>query len=52
MGLPSSWALLRQQAQDYIKLYFARYPTVRAYMQATLTWPLQKNQGYITTVLG
>ncbi|WP_248789278.1 DNA polymerase, partial [Escherichia coli] len=36
-GLAKQLGFTRQQAQDYIKLYFARYPTVRAYMQATRT---------------
>lgn len=49
-GLAKQLGFTRQQAQDYIKLYFARYPTVRAYMQATRT--AAQNQGYITTILG
>jgi DNA polymerase I len=49
-GLAKQLGFTRQQAQDYIKLYFARYPTVRTYMQATRT--AAQSQGYITTILG
>ena len=49
-GLAKQLGFSRQQAQDYIKLYFARYPNVRAYMQATRT--AAHDQGYVTTILG
>ena len=49
-GLAKQLGFSRQQAQDYIKLYFARYPTVRAYMQATRK--AAHEQGYVTTILG
>lgn len=49
-GLAKQLGVSRQEAQDYIKLYFARYPTVRAYMQATRQ--MAHEQGYITTILG
>lgn len=49
-GLAKQLGLTRQEAQSYIKQYFARYPNVRAYMQQTRK--LAHEQGYITTILG
>ena len=49
-GLAKQLGFTREQAQAYIKLYFARYPTVRAYMQATRK--AAHEYGYITTILG
>lgn len=49
-GLAKQLGFSREQAQDYIKLYFARYPNVKAYMQSTRA--LAHEQGYVTTILG
>ena len=49
-GLAKQLGFSREQAQAYIKLYFARYPNVKAYMQSTRK--LAHEQGYITTILG
>lgn len=49
-GLAKQLGFTREQAQAYIKLYFARYPTVRAYMQATRK--AAHEYGYVTTILG
>ena len=49
-GLASNLGIERSAAQNYIDTYFARYPSVAAYMAET---KLQaKQQGYVETVFG
>lgn len=40
----------RQQAQNYIDMYFARYPKVQAYMEGIVEEA--KAKGYVTTLFG
>lgn len=40
----------RQQAQNYIDMYFARYPKVQAYMEGIVEEA--KEKGYVTTLFG
>jgi DNA polymerase-1 len=49
-GLARQLGIDRGQAQDYIGLYFARYPGVRAYMDRTREQA--KERGYVETVFG
>ncbi len=49
-GLARQLGVARGEAQDYIALYFARYPGVRAYMERTRAQA--KDQGYVETVFG
>jgi DNA polymerase-1 len=49
-GLARQLGIGRRQAQDYVDLYFARYPGVKAYMDATRT-QAQEN-GFVETVFG
>ncbi len=49
-GLAKQLGLGRNQAQEYIDLYFSRYPRVKQYMDDTRE--LAKEQGYVETVLG
>ncbi|HTA64238.1 MAG TPA: DNA polymerase I, partial [Xanthomonadaceae bacterium] len=49
-GLARQLGISRGEAQDYIGLYFARYPGVRAYMDRTRAQA--KDQGYVETVFG
>lgn len=49
-GLARQLNLGRNQAQDYIDLYFARYPGVKAYMDATREAAAAK--GYVETLFG
>jgi DNA polymerase I len=49
-GLARQLGIARGEAQDYIGLYFARYPGVRAYMDRTRAQA--KEQGYVETVFG
>jgi DNA polymerase-1 len=49
-GLARQLAIARGAAQEYIDLYFARYPGVRAYMEATRRQA--REQGYVETVFG
>jgi DNA polymerase-1 len=49
-GLARQLGIERGQAQDYIGLYFARYPGVRAYMDRTRAQA--KEIGYVETVFG
>ncbi len=48
-GLAKQLGLTRQEAQDYIDLYFARYPKVKDYMQTTRTNAY--DYGYVETIL-
>ncbi len=49
-GLAKQLGLPRGAAQEYIDLYFARYPGVRDYMAATREHA--REQGYVETVFG
>ena len=49
-GLARQLGIERGQAQDYIGLYFSRYPGVRAYMDRTREQA--KAKGYVETVFG
>lgn len=49
-GLAKQLDIGRKQAQDYINLYFERYPGVKDYMENMRE--LAKNQGYVETVFG
>jgi DNA polymerase-1 len=49
-GLASNLGIGRDEAKSYIERYFARYPGVARYMDATRA--LARRQGYIETVFG
>jgi DNA polymerase-1 len=49
-GLARQLGIPRHQAQDYVDLYFDRYPGVKAYMDATRAQA--QDQGYVETVFG
>jgi DNA polymerase I len=49
-GLAQQLGIARGAAQEYIDLYFARYPGVKRYMEETRA--LAKAQGYVETVFG
>lgn len=49
-GLARQIGVSRGEAQDYIALYFARYPGVREYMERTREQA--REQGYVETVFG
>ena len=49
-GLARQLHLGRHEAQDYIDLYFERYPGVKAYMDNTRS--LAHEQGYVETLFG
>jgi DNA polymerase-1 len=49
-GLAKQLGVPRGAAQEYIDLYFARYPGVREYMEATREQA--RDQGYVETVFG
>jgi DNA polymerase-1 len=49
-GLASNLGIGRDEAKSYIDRYFARYPGVARYMDATRA--LAKRQGYVETVFG
>ena len=49
-GLAKQLGIARGAAQEYIDVYFARYPGVAAYMEATREQARQ--QGYVETVFG
>jgi DNA polymerase-1 len=49
-GLGKQLGILRNEAQEYIDLYFDRYPGVKAYMDNTRESASQ--QGYVETVFG
>ena len=49
-GLAKQLDLSRHEAQDYINLYFDRYPGVKSYMDSTRV--LAKEQGFVETVFG
>jgi len=49
-GLAQQLGIARGKAQEYIDLYFARYPGVKRYMEETRAQA--KSQGYVETVFG
>ncbi len=49
-GLARQLGISRGEAQDYIALYFSRYPGVREYMERTRAQA--RAQGYVETVFG
>ena len=49
-GLAKQLGIPRGAAQEYIDLYFARYPGVKRYMEETRAQA--KSQGYVETVFG
>ena len=49
-GLAKQLDITRSEAQEYVDLYFARYPGVKAYMEQMRE--LAKEQGYVETVFG
>ena len=49
-GLAKQLGIPRNAAQEYIELYFARYPGVKRYMEETRAQA--KAQGYVETVFG
>ena len=49
-GLAKQLGITRGAAQEYIDLYFARYPGVKRYMEETRAQA--KSQGYVETVFG
>ncbi|MFK7859079.1 MAG: DNA polymerase I [Granulosicoccus sp.] len=49
-GLAKQLDIARGEAQEYINLYFERYPGVKRYMDETRA--LAKEQGYVETVFG
>ena len=49
-GLGRQLGIPREDAQAYVDVYFARYPGVKAYMEAIRTQARQ--QGYVETVFG
>ena len=49
-GLAKQLGVPRGEAQDYIALYFSRYPGVREYMERTREQA--KGQGFVETVFG
>ncbi|MGH8030959.1 MAG: DNA polymerase I [Luteimonas sp.] len=49
-GLARNLGIARGEAQDYIGLYFSRYPGVREYMDRTRLQA--REQGYVETVFG
>ena len=49
-GLGRQLGIPRGEAQDYVDLYFSRYPGVREYMDSTRR--KARDQGYVETVFG
>ncbi|HEX7031266.1 MAG TPA: DNA polymerase I [Gammaproteobacteria bacterium] len=49
-GLAKQLGIGRNEAQQYVDLYFERYPGVKAYMENTRR--LAKEQGFVETVFG
>jgi len=49
-GLAQQLGISNGEAKSYIEAYFARYPEIRAYMDATKEQA--KAQGYVTTLFG
>jgi DNA polymerase-1 len=49
-GLANQLSIPREEAADYIKTYFARFPGIRDYMEATKK--SCRNKGYVETIFG
>ncbi|HUF73688.1 MAG TPA: DNA polymerase I [Gammaproteobacteria bacterium] len=49
-GLARQLGIGRQEAQQYVNLYFERYPGVKAFMDSTRE--LAREQGFVSTVFG
>ncbi|MCB1548028.1 MAG: DNA polymerase I, partial [Hyphomicrobiaceae bacterium] len=49
-GLAAQLGISREEAGDYIKTYFKRFPGIRDYMEATKT--TVHAQGYVETIFG
>jgi DNA polymerase-1 len=49
-GLARQLGIDRQAAQEYVELYFSRYPGVKAYMEQTRIQA--REQGYVETLFG
>ncbi|MBS1165161.1 MAG: polA [Proteobacteria bacterium] len=49
-GLANQLSIRREEAGDYIKRYFQRFPGIRDYMEATKRQA--RESGYVTTVFG
>ncbi|HEB94752.1 MAG TPA: DNA polymerase I [Gammaproteobacteria bacterium] len=49
-GLAKQLGIARGEAQQYVDLYFERYPGVKAYME--MTRELAREQGYVETLFG
>jgi DNA polymerase I len=49
-GLSQQLSIPRAEAAEFIRQYFARYPTVREYLNRTITQA--RTDGYVTTLLG
>lgn len=49
-GLANQLAISRQDAAEYIKTYFERFPGIKAYMEATKAQA--KEAGYVETIFG
>ncbi|MBL8584089.1 MAG: DNA polymerase I [Rhizobiaceae bacterium] len=49
-GLANQLSIPREEAADYIKRYFERFPGIRDYMEATKTFA--RENGYVETIFG
>lgn len=49
-GLAQNIGCTRKQAKEYMDIYFARYPLVKAYMDNNVAFA--KQHGYVTTLMG
>ncbi|MBT4838280.1 MAG: DNA polymerase I [Methylococcales bacterium] len=49
-GLANQLGIKRQEAQNYIDLYFSRYPGVMSFMETTKEFA--REQGYVETIFG
>ena len=49
-GLANQLGISREEAGDYIKTYFKRFPGIRDYMEATKK--AAREQGYVETIFG
>jgi DNA polymerase-1 len=49
-GLANQLSILREEASQYIKTYFERFPAIRDYMDATKAFA--REHGYVETIFG
>jgi DNA polymerase-1 len=49
-GLAAATGMTRAQAREFIAAYFARFPNIKAYVEASLTQA--RERGYVTTLFG